>query len=74
MKIGNLATLILGTAGMMALSDYFKIKFNVNPVVPVVIGANLYGIERDYENMLTTQIKETNNAIEYLESTLKQKD
>lgn len=74
LKIGNLATMILGTAGMMALSDYFKIKFNVNPVVPVVIGANLYGIERDYENMLTTQIKETNNAIEYLESTLKQKD
>lgn len=74
LKIGNLATMILGTAGMIALSDYFKINFNVNPVVPVVIGANLYGIERDYENMLTTQIKETNNAIEYLESTLKQKD
>lgn len=74
LKLGNLATLILGTAGMMALSDYFKINFKVNPVIPVLVGTNIYGIERDYENMLTTQIKETKDAIEYLESTLKKKD
>ena len=74
LKLGNLATLILGSAGMMALSDYFNINFKVNPVIPVVVGTNIYGIERDYENMLTTQIAETNKAIEYLESTLKKKD
>ena len=73
LKLGNLATLILGTAGMMALSDYFKINFKVNPAIPVFVGTNIYGIERDYENMLTTQIAETNKAIEYLESTLKKK-